>query len=59
MTYDGTTPLQPALAELLDLSPKSQARLAEAIKQATGFAAKRKAGGVPMALAAAEPCSRY
>lgn len=34
MTYDGTTPLQPALADLMGLSVKSQARLAGLAKEA-------------------------
>lgn len=34
MNYDGTTPLQPALAELYGLSVKSQARLAGLVKDA-------------------------
>ncbi|MEQ1484526.1 hypothetical protein [Methyloglobulus sp.] len=34
MDYDGTTPLQPALAELVGLSAKSQAQLAVLVKEA-------------------------
>jgi len=34
MAYDGMTPLQPALAELLGLSVKSQAHLAKLVKEA-------------------------
>lgn len=34
MDYDGTTPLQPAMAELVGLSAKSQAQLAVLVKEA-------------------------
>ena len=34
MNYDGTTPLQPALAKLVGLSVKSQAKLAGLVKEA-------------------------
>ena len=34
MTYDGTTPLQLALADLMGLSAKSQARLGGLVKEA-------------------------